>query len=363
MNSYVSNTSINTFDQLLAYRPEMAKEREKYEEIIKAHPMRITPYYASLINWDDPNDPIRKMSVPGLEELDTDGTYDTSGESQNTKLEGLQHKYRQTALLLTTNTCAMYCRHCFRKRLVGLPSSEILNKANEAVKYISEHKEINNVLVSGGDPLTIKTDLLGKIVKELAAIAHLDFIRIGTRIPVVDPHRIIDDDQLLDLLEDLTHSKKRIYIVTQFNHPNEITDISRSAIQAIIDRGIVVLNQAVLLKGVNDDPKVLAELMSQLTRIGVNPYYVFHCRPVKRVKHAFQHSLYRGHQIVEEAKKLMNGPTKRFRYALSHERGKIEIISMTDKEMYFKFHQAKDPADYGRFFSLPLDKETGWLDL
>ncbi len=361
MNSYVNNNSISTFDQLLAYKPELAGDREKYEEIIKAHPMRVTPYYASLINWDDPEDPIRKMSVPSLGELNTDGMYDTSGESQNTKMEGLQHKYRQTALLLFTNTCAMYCRHCFRKRLVGLPSSEILHHANEAVKYIGEHKEINNVLVSGGDPLTVKTDLLGKILKQLAAIAHLDFIRIGTRVPVVDPHRIIEDHALLDLFENLTHSQKRIYIVTQFNHPNELTDISKSAIQAILDRGIVILNQAVLLKGVNDDPGVLAELMAELTRVGVNPYYVFQCRPVKRVKNAFQHSIYKGYQIIEEAKKLMNGPTKRFRYALSHETGKIEIISMTDKEMFFKYHQAKNPADYGRFFSLPLDKETGWL--
>ena len=361
MNAYTNNNSISSFEQLLLYRPELAKNREAFEQIINEHPMRLTPYYAGLIDWDDENDPIRRMSVPSLGELDPDGMYDTSGESTNTKMSGLQHKYRQTALLLVTNACAMYCRHCFRKRLVGLPSSEIMNQANEAVEYIKQHKEINNVLVSGGDPLTLNTNLLGKILKELAAIAHLDFIRIGTRIPVVDPHRLTDDLALLDLLEDLTTTKKRIYIVTQFNHPRELTDIAKSAIQSILDRGIVMLNQAVLLKGVNDSPEVLAELMSELTQIGVTPYYVFQCRPVARVKNVFQRSLYDAYQIVEEAKKLMNGPTKRFRFAMSHETGKIEIISMTESEMYFKYHQAKDMENFGRFFSQPMDKKAGWL--
>ena len=188
----------------------------------------------------------------------------------------------------------------------------------------------------------------------------MDFIRIGTRTPAAFPERILDKE-LLDLLKKYSE-KKKIYIVTHFAHPREITAKTKQAINRLLEAGLVISNQTVLLKGINDNPLVLSKLMNKLVRIGINPYYVFQCRPVKRVKHHFQVPLIKGYKIVEEAKKLLNGHSKRFRYVMSHKTGKIEIIGILGDEIYFKYHQAKNPKDAGRFFKKKLRKDAGWLD-
>ncbi|MFH1257300.1 MAG: KamA family radical SAM protein [Candidatus Micrarchaeota archaeon] len=351
-----------TVQELKQYVRLKKKEERQLQEVVHVHPMRITRYYLSLINKDDPNDPLRKMIVPSPDELDMAGTYDTSGEKENTISPGLQHKYRQTALILATNRCAQYCRFCFRKRLIGLPSQEILRRFGEAIDYIQEHGEINNVLVSGGDPLILPTRIIRHFLEKLSVIDHLDFIRFGSRVPVAFPQRIYGDKQLLRLLKKYSWKKRRIYVVTHFNHPREITDESIEAVDSLFRSNVVVNNQAVLMRGVNDDPAVLAELMNKLVAIGVNPYYLFQCRPVKRVKHHFQVPIYEGVRIVEEAKKQLNGHSKRFRYVMSHKSGKIEILGTMGKDVYFKYHQAKNERDSGRFFRRKLNVAGGWLD-
>ncbi len=354
--------SICTVEDLAKHVKLTKKEQEQLQKIIEIHPMRITRYYLSLIDTSDPDDPIRRMIVPSEGELDLSGAYDTSGESENTKMPGLQHKYSQTALILATNRCAAYCRHCFRKRLIGLPTEEILERFNEAAKYVDEHEEINNVLISGGDPFVLPTKVIGKFLKKMSGISHLDFIRFGTRVPVTFPDRIIEDEELLALLRNNSLKNRRIYIVTHFNHPREITPKSIDALDALIRSGVIVNNQTVLLKGVNDNPKTLAELQNNLVSIGVNPYYVFQCRPVKRVKNKFQVPLYKGCKIVDSAKKMLNGHSKRFRYIMAHRTGKIEIIGIMDDYIYFKYHQAKAQKDIGRFFKRKANKTAGWLD-
>jgi len=324
--------------------------------------MSITKYYLSLIDWKNKNDPIKKMMIPSIEELDTIGSYDTSGEATNTKMDGLQHKYQQTVLILSTNRCSAYCRFCFRKRLVGLGSTEILKRFDEAVRYIKENIQITNVLISGGDSLILSTEIIEIFLKKLTEIKHLRFIRFGSRIPIAFPKRISDDLKLLKLLKKYSTKNKRLYVVTHFNHPNEITKDSINAIDCLINSNVIISNQTVLMKGVNDDPKVLAELMNQLTSIGVVPYYVFQCRPVSRVKHHFQIPIYKGYNIVEDAKKLLNGHAKRFKYAMSHKTGKIEIVGVDNKYLYFKYQQAKDPKNLGKFFKKKIDRKAGWLD-
>jgi len=332
------------------------------QEIIDIHPMRITRYYMSLIDENDPDDPIRKMAVPTEEELNLAGSYDTSGERENTKMPGLQHKYAQTALILATNRCAMYCRYCFRKRLVGLRTEEIMERFNGAAKYIEEHKEINNVLITGGDPFILSTKVIKQFLEKLSDITHLEFIRFGTRVPVTFPNRILEDEVLLTLLANTTANRKRVYVVTQFNHPREITQDSVAAVESLICSDVIVNNQTVLLRGVNDNPETLAELQNKLVGIGVNPYYVFQCRPVKRVKSQFQVPLYKGYKIVEDAKKLLNGHSKRFKYIMSHLSGKIEMVGIRDDYIYFKYHQAKDYDNIGKLFKNRLNKTAGWLD-
>ena len=332
------------------------------EQVVKLHPMLITKYYLSLINRRDPHDPIRKMIVPSPEEINLEGVYDTSGEARNTKLPGLQHKYRQTALILSTNRCAAYCRFCFRKRLVGLPSTEILRLFNNAAEYIKKHHEINNVLISGGDPFILPTRVLSKFLEKLSPIKHLDFIRFGTRTPVAFPRRILRDPSLPKLLKKYSKKNRRMYVVTHFNHPREITPMSIAAVDTLLKSGVIVNNQTVLMKGVNDSPKVLAELLSRLVGIGVNPYYVFQCRPVRRVKHHFQVPFVRAVPIVEGARRLLNGHSKRFKYCMSHRTGKIEIIGIVGKHLLLKYHQAKNPRDLNRIFTRRLAPQAGWLD-
>lgn len=354
--------SICTIEQLREYIELTPEEEKQLREIIERHPMRITRYYMSLIDRNDPDDPIRKMAVPSEEELDTLGSYDTSGERENTKMPGLQHKYAQTALILATNRCAAYCRFCFRKRMVGLSNEEIVRRFNDAANYVELHNEINNVLITGGDPFVLPTEVIGEFLERLSTIPHLDFIRFGTRVPVTFPDRILEDEELLTLLENNTRENKKIYVVTHFNHAREITQKATDAVDSLIRSDVIVNNQTVLLKGVNDNPEVLAELQNKLVRIGVNPYYVFQCRPVKRVRSNFQVPLFKGYEIVENAKKKLNGHSKRFKYIMSHQAGKIEIVGIMDDYIYFKYHQAKDPANIGKFFKRKINKTAGWLD-
>jgi len=354
--------NVTTIEELKSHCEFSRKEENQLRKIIERHPMSVTPYYLSLIDWDDPYDPIRKMAIPSVHELDLSGSYDTSGERENTKMLGLQHKYSQTALILLTNKCAMYCRHCFRKRLVGLSNEEILERFSDAKKYVESHQEINNVLVSGGDPFALPTRTIRRVLDGLSSIKHLDFIRFGTRIPVTYPMRITEDESFVKMLNEYSVPNQRVYIVTQFNHPREITTESSKAVSTLIKHDMIVNNQSVLLKGVNDDPRVLASLQNKLVGIGVNPYYVFQCRPVKRVKENFQLPIFRGIQIVEDAKKLLNGHSKRFKFVLSHKTGKIEIIGIIGDEIYFKYHQAKNPRNHGKFFKRKINNTAGWLD-
>ncbi|MHC3129222.1 MAG: KamA family radical SAM protein [Candidatus Bathyarchaeota archaeon] len=353
--------SICTIEQLKDFIDLSSKEEKKLKQITQNHPMRVTPYYMSLIDWNDPYDPIRKMAIPSMEEFNLQGSYDTSGEAENTKMSGLQYKYQETALILATNKCAMYCRHCFRKRLVGLQTKEIIERFEDAAEYIKQHEHINNVLVTGGDPLVLENEVIEKLLSILSDLPQLKFIRFGSRAPVTFPSRF-EDDELLRILSRYSRPDRRIYVVTQFNHPKEITKQSIKAVDNLIKSGVIVNNQTVLLKGVNDDPMTLANLMNSLVSIGVNPYYIFQCRPVKRVKHNFQVPLCRGVEIVEEAKKHCNGHSKRFRYIMSHRTGKIEILGIFDDEIYFKYHQAKNRNKIGKIFKRSLDEKAGWLD-
>ncbi|PNX50726.1 MAG: lysine 2,3-aminomutase [Thermoplasmata archaeon M9B2D] len=353
--------NISKIDELLSFIDVNEDEIETLEDICNTHPLRVSRYYLSLIDKNDMSDPIRKIAIPIVHEHYLEGSYDTSGERANTVFQGLQHKYQQTAVILATNECAMYCRHCFRKRLVGLDTDETLRDLGRAVEYIRNHREINNVLITGGDPLILPNERIEGFLKAFTEIEHLDFIRFGTRVPVTFPQRITEDRELLGMLSDYS-DRKRIYFVTQYNHPKEITDESYDAIQGISKAGITISNQTVLLKDVNDSPDVMVKLQRSLVEIGVVPYYIFQCRPVKRVKKHFQVPLYDGCKIMNKTRALLDGHSKRFRFIMSHPTGKIEILGIHNEQFLFRYHQAKDLKDYGRFFSRRVSKTATWLD-
>jgi len=359
-NSLKSN--VTTAEELAAALPLTTDQIDRMNVILPQFPMTIPRYYMSLIRLDDPDDPIRRMSIPSSEENDMTGTFDSSGESANTVLPGLQHKYSQTALILSTHRCAMYCRHCFRKRLVGISDDETADNIEEMAAYIRSHQEISNVLISGGDAFLNSNSAIEHYLEVLSDIDHLDLIRFGTRTPVVLPSRIYQDQQLLSILKNYAR-KKTIYVVTQFNHPNELTSESKKAIDSLLDAGIIVKNQTVLLRGVNDSGQTLGSLFKGLTRIGIIPYYVFQCRPVSGVGNHFQVPLKEGYRIVEEAKQMQNGQGKCIRYVMSHVSGKIEILGFDEKnDMLFKYHQAKSTDDQGRIFTKTLTDSQAWLE-
>ena len=336
-------------------------ERQRLETVHDEYAFRTNDYYNSLINWDDPNDPIRKIAIPDIRELEKWGSLDASNEEAYTKAPGLQHKYQSTAILLVNDVCGAYCRFCFRKRLFMNVNDEVTRDVSEGLTYIRNHTEINNVLLTGGDPLVMATAKLDAIISKLRAIPHVKVIRIGSKMLAFNPFRISEDEELLNLLSRHSLQGKRIHIMAHFNHPRELTKEARHAIAMLIDAGVMVVNQTPLLRGINDNPKVLAELFNELSFIGVPPYYLFQCRPTSGNK-LFSVPIEQGLDIFEEARGYGSGLAKRARYVMSHETGKIEIVGKAEGTTFFKYHRVPHEEGGGAFLVMDSNPEALWLD-
>jgi len=352
-------TSVEEMEQYVSFS---ADEKKQLEEIAGIHPIRITRHVMELMDYNDPEDPIRKMYLPSVEELDLSGNYDTSGEAENTVATGLQHKYEPTALLLSTNVCAIYCRYCFRKRMVGVTNNEVLNQFDDTVSYIHNHPEISNVLITGGDAFMLDTDIIKSFLEKLSNIPHLQYIRFGTKTLASLPQRIIEDDELIEVFRKHNSAgKPRVYVFTHINHPREIVPETIEAVSRLNSAGVSVSCQSVLLKGVNDNPETIIKLMDSLVAAGIVPYYLFQCRPVKRVQKSFQIPISQGIDIIENARQKLSGMAKRFRFAMSHNIGKIEIVGRLHDEIVFKIHDAKYIEQTGCIFTRKAVEVDGWL--
>ncbi|PIQ97292.1 MAG: KamA family radical SAM protein [Nitrospinae bacterium CG11_big_fil_rev_8_21_14_0_20_56_8] len=322
---------------------------------------RSNEYYQSLIDWSDPNDPIRKIVVPDIGEMDNWGRLDASNEDKYTPVRGLEHKYPSTALLLVNEVCAAYCRFCFRKRLFMNENDEVTKDITEGLEYIRRHPEITNVLLTGGDPLILSTSKLDPILRKLREIDHVQIIRIGSKIPAFNPYRIIDDPSLLATLRRHSTKEKRIYIMAHFNHPRELTAVAVEGLDLLMKAGTILVNQTPLIRGVNDNPDVLANLFNRLSFLGVPPYYVFLCRPTLGNK-PFAVPVEAGFQVFEQARMRVSGLAKRARIAMSHESGKIEVLGLTGTEIYFKYHRAAEPQESARFLAFKRNPDAFWFD-
>ncbi|WP_067053313.1 KamA family radical SAM protein [Methanofollis ethanolicus] len=336
-------------------------EKAALRKVEEKFAFRSNDYYLSLIDWDDPLDPIRRIAVPSPLECEETGVLDPSQEKNYTVAPGLQHKYRETSLLLVSDVCGTFCRFCFRKRLFMDRGAEVTRDVTEEVAYIRDHPEITNVLLTGGDPLIMATSKLEPIVRSVRAIDHVGIIRIGSKMPAFNPYRIIDDPSLLEMIGKYSTDEKRIYIMAQFNHPRELTPQAVEALALLQKAGAIVVNQTPLLRGVNDDPDVLAELFRKLSFIGVPPYYVFQCRPTLG-NGMFQVPVEEGYQIFEAAKGRVSGLAKRARFVMSHATGKIEIAGLTEGCTFFKYHQAADPANIGKFLAFRRNPSALWFE-
>ena len=341
--------------------PELSREeRDQLRPVCDRFGFRTNSYYKSLINWEDPNDPIRRIVVPHVDELQEWGRINASHEDKYTVALGFQHKYQPTVVLLYTDTCGGFCRFCFRKRLFMNLEEEVVKDISEGLNYIQDHEEVTNVLITGGDPLVMSTSKLEKAIQKISEIDHARIIRIGTKMPAYNPYRILDDPSLSEMLEKYTHRKK-IYIMCQFNHPAELTDVAVQGLKALQQAGASTYNQTPLIRGVNDDPEVLAHLFKELSFIGVAPYYVFQCRPTLGNK-PYTLPIEEAYAIFQKAREGCAGLAKSARFVMSHVSGKIEVLGVTKDEIYMRYHQPANPDDHGRLMSYQRKPDAYWFD-
>ncbi len=313
---------VRSLEQLAAYVPSLSG-RAELQKVIDKYPMAITPYYATLIGRADMSDPVFRMSVPNAQELCDPSSLseDPLEEHEDMPVPGLVHRYRDRALLIATTMCSMYCRHCTRKRIAGTRESAISSRRlRQVVEYLYAHPEISDVIVSGGDPLTMSDANLEAVLSALRSVPTVQVIRIGTRVPVVLPMRITDE--LVAMLK----KYHPLWINTHFNHPNELSEQARAACAKLADAGIPLGNQTVLLRGVNDNPQVIEQLCRGLIRMRVRPYYLYQCDLVRGVEH-FRTSVRKGIEIMEYLRGRVSGiaiPT--FVVDAPHGGGKIPVL-------------------------------------
>jgi KamA family protein len=295
------------------------------------------------------------------------GSLDVGGEAENTQDEGVQMKYPSTALLLPVPACFSYCRFCFRKRLFNpeVRGKEILKNLEKALGFVRLHPSIDNILLTGGDPLLAKTEYLREFLQEIRKIPTVKIIRFGTRGLVFLPSRITSDAKLLELLQETSTPEQRVYVVNHFNHPRELTKEVALAADMLVKAGVILANQTVMLRGVNDHPETLRRLLNDLAAWGITPYYVFQCKFIAGSGH-FRIPLHETCRIFDEATRGLNGLAKRAKLIMAHFSGKIEILgvdtSASEKHIYLKYHQARDERQIGKIFTYPLPDQAYWLD-
>ncbi len=316
--------SIITAKQFLSIFGVSGRMATSYEAVLEKYPVRITPYYLSLVESDvAERHPVLSQCFPAVEEIkksSNDVKDDPFGEIDHMPVAGIIHRYKDRLVLLVSDVCAMNCRHCTRKNIltdqIALYSDEELQKA---FAYIKNRESVREVLVSGGDPFMLETTRLDYILSNLAGIDHVEVIRIGTRVPVVLPMRI--DGELCRMLA----KYRPLWINTQFNHPVELADDALRACDRMICAGLPVSNQAVLLKGINDDVNIMRELCLKLQRNMIRPYYVFQSDPVAGTEH-FRTELSVGIEMEEELRRSIGGlALPRFVADLPDTAGKMPI--------------------------------------
>jgi lysine 2,3-aminomutase len=278
-------------------------ERENLPKTLQKFRMAITPYYAALMDRSDPRCPVRLQAVPRIEELHVSecDLADPLHEDVDSPTPGLTHRYPDRVLLLVSNECSMYCRHCTRRRLVGDRDVKFSQENVDAgIAYVRENRNVRDVLLSGGDPLVLGEKRLEYVLKELRAIDHVEILRIGTRTPVVMPQRITDE------LVEMLRKYHPLYINTHFNTPKEVTWEAKAALDKLADAGIPLGNQSVLLRGVNDCPGIMKKLVHELLMVRVRPYYIYQCDLSMGISH-FRTSVAKGIEIIENLRGHTSG--------------------------------------------------------
>lgn len=295
--------TVNTVEDLRKVVNLTPEEEAGVANVKESIPLRITPYYAMLMDPDDALDPVRMQAIPISNEMQRSpwDMEDPLDEDEDSPVPGLTHRYPDRVLFLITNQCSMYCRHCTRRRFSGQVGHAVPKpQLDAAIDYIRRTPQVRDVLLSGGDGLLVNDKILEYIISSLREIPHVEIIRIGTRAPVVFPQRITDD--LCSMLK----KYHPVWINTHFNHPDEITPEAAQACAKLADAGIPLGNQSVLLRGINDCPHVMKDLLHKLVKIRVRPYYLYQCDMSKGLEH-FRTSVAKGIEIMEQLRGHTSG--------------------------------------------------------
>ena len=294
---------VRTLDHLKKVIQVTDEECNAYEGSVEMFNMSITPYYAALMDSEDPDCPIRLQAVPKMGELSIHSTEleDPLGEEKDMPVPGITHRYPDRVLFYTTHNCAMYCRHCTRKRKVSDPSSAAQkSQLDLGLEYIRSHPEVRDVVISGGDPLSNSDNRLDYILTELRKMPHIEIFRLGTRNLVTLPQRINDD--FIYMLK----KHHPVFVNTHFNHPKECTEEAMHACRMLADIGCVISNQMVLLKNVNDKPEIVKELNHKLLMMRVRPYYIYQCDMAQGISH-FRTPIETGLRIINALRGWTSG--------------------------------------------------------
>ena len=286
---------IETLEDLKKYVTLTPEEEEGVKKTLQTLRMAITPYYISLIDPNNPDCPVRKQAVPtGKETYQSPADLlDPLHEDEDSPVPGLTHRYPDRVLLLITDMCSMYCRHCTRRRFAGQKDGEsAIDRIDRAIEYIAKTPQVRDVLLSGGDSLCVSDERLEYIISRVRAIPHVEIIRLGSRTPVVCPQRITDD--LVNMLK----KYHPVWLNTHFNHPQEVTKEAAEACAKWANAGIPLGNQTVLLRGVNDCVNTMKKLMHELVKMRVRPYYIYQCDLSMGIEH-FRTPVSKGIEIIE----------------------------------------------------------------
>lgn len=338
--------SVNTLEKLRS-QINVTKEEEKAITTLNTK-WGATPYFVSLMDKDDPKCPIRMQVVPSLKEKENRFgipnylIWKENRDTDEVRPDSIARQYHDRIALTVTDVCANYCRHCFRKELVVDRDLKLRMDVDEGIEWIREHKEIRDVLITGGDPFILSDDKIEYIIRKLREIDHLEMIRFGTRSPIVLPHRITEG--LQKILS--PYHKIPIWINTQCNHAKEITDKTAKAVFDLLKCGVNVGNQAVLLKGINDDVESFRALHQKLLTVRIRPYYVFYCEPAPGIDH-FRTPVEKGAELIRDAIRGHTTGLAQPMYVVATNIGKIPLIpdyyimGKTDQEYTLKNYQGK----------------------
>ncbi len=346
---------ITEVDELSQVVELSSKEKEKMVGGLDELRMAITPYYATLMDPTDRRCPIRQRAVPLGKELEKmpEDIHDPLSEDTDSPVGGVTHRYPDRILFIVTDQCSMYCRHCTRRRAAGETDKPMSQKViDEGIKYVEETPQVRDVLLSGGDPLTMSNDRVEYILAKLYEIPHVEILRIGTTVPVVLPQRVTSD--LVDMLK----KYQPLYINTHCNHPKEITPQMKEAAEKLADGGFVLGNQSVLLNGLNDSPIIMKKLVQDLLRIRIRPYYMYQCDLSEGLSH-FRTSVGKGIEIIENLRGHTSGlAVPRFIIDAPGGGGKIPVgpnyvVSRNDRRVILRNYEGVLTT-----YTEPKDEET-----